>query len=468
MFGYEKESLERGFNILEVIAESDRARALEGLAARKAGEHGKPTEYLAVFEDGSTRPVLICSSPIFRSGVFSGVRGMIIDISERKRTERLEAQMEKYRAVADLSAGVAHNFNNMLQIIMGNAELARMKMETEAAPEIDRNLTEITDICKFASKTVKRLNRFAAHGPMVSKKNGPNLFKLEEVARKAIEMTEPLRADKIRSGQGQIEISESLEKDLDVAGSQTEALEVIFNLIQNSIEATPPSGGHIHVSGWRSPVSAYLRVSDTGIGIPAKDLERIFTPFYTSSPDIGRGLGLATSLKIVRDMGGQIEVESSPGQGSSFIVSLPLAKTPCGTSEPKDSTTSPHRSLNILAVDDSESILTILEKGLTKRGHNVRKALSGTEGLSIAFESQPNIILCDMAMPDMDGLDFCRSLNSHYMARDLKPPAIIILSGLPDIERLRPELQEQGARYILSKPVDFTELESILQKHSAD
>ncbi len=325
MFGYEKDDLDRGFNILDVIAEEDRGKAVERLGQRKLGRDGEPTEYKAIFKDNTIKPVLICSSPIMRSGEYHGVRGIIIDISERKKNEKLMAQMEKYRAVADLSAGVAHNFNNMLQIIMGNAELARNHIRANKISDIEQNLEEMIDTCKFASDTVKRLNRYAAETMGQNTASNHSVFDLYEVVSKSLEITNALRSDESLHRGGDISVSDHLQTGLYVKGSYSETLEVLVNILKNAVEAMP-EGGVITVKMWQSDNIGFVSVADTGVGVSPENLERIFTPFYTSSANIGRGLGLATCLKIVKDMGGHISATSSVGQGSTFTIQLPLTE----------------------------------------------------------------------------------------------------------------------------------------------
>jgi PAS domain S-box-containing protein len=257
------------------------------------------------------------------SGDISGFRGVCRDITERKRREALETQAERHRAVADLAAGVAHNFNNLLQVVMGCAELATLDLRAGALANVARNLDQIMKSCRFAAETVRKLQSFVG---LTDAANGAarKVFDLAELVSRAVDIT---RAALDGKGEGAPDVRFHLNigSGCYVFGIKAELFEAVSSLVQNAAEAVAEKG-HVTVNLEAEDKTVTLRITDTGTGIGSEHLGRLFNPFFTTKFESGAGLGLATSAKIVQRHSGRILVDSTPGSGSTFTLELPLAE----------------------------------------------------------------------------------------------------------------------------------------------
>lgn len=267
------------------------------------------------------------AAPLYdRDNRVIGAIEAIRDISEIKISEKMLLQTEKYKAVADLAAGVAHNFNNFLQIILGNANVCLVRLKSGNLWNLEKNLSAIADTCIKASETVNRLNQFASYSEAENLENRLETFDLSLVAEEAAELTKPFwYSSSVKMGL-KIDLTVNTIVGCFVEGTRSQILEVLVNLIKNAVEAMP-EGGSIEIETLKETDWVVLEVRDTGLGIPAEKLGNLFNPFFTSHLGLGRGLGLATSLKIVKDHRGDITAESVVGIGSTFTVRLPMVKT---------------------------------------------------------------------------------------------------------------------------------------------
>lgn len=256
-----------------------------------------------------------------------GVWGTVFncrDISERKKTHEQLIQTAKYKAVVDLAAGVAHNFNNLLQIIMGNSDLALVNIKERHFNHIEDFLETITESCRFGAEMVARLNGFARFQRTVEGSER-EVFDFSAMVKQAIEMTRCWWKTEPEENGLTIRLDHRLQDGCMVHGNKNELFEVLVNLIKNSVEALL-QGGVIDISTAMDGEWVVLTVKDTGVGIARDNLSRLFTPFFSTNAELGRGLGLATARTIVDSHGGDIRLESEEGEGSSFIVRLPLTR----------------------------------------------------------------------------------------------------------------------------------------------
>jgi CheY-like chemotaxis protein len=246
-----------------------------------------------------------------------------------------------------------------------------------------------------------------------------------------------------------------------VRGDATELREVLANLLKNSIEALD-TGGSITLSVARSDRGIHLCVSDTGPGIAPEDLERLFVPFFTTKGERGTGLGLCLTQQIVERHGGEIRIDSTPGSGTTANVWLPEART----GEPTD----PERravlrgaasNQAVLVVDDDPDVLSILSAYLQRCGYQVRSAATAAEGLAAVTQSTPDVVISDIAMPEMDGIELCRALR----ARNSKMPVILMSGHASAIEPDR--IRKAGATALLAKPFTMKEVVELLRNLSA-
>jgi PAS domain S-box-containing protein len=383
-----------------------------------------------------------------------GAQALLEDISELKRTQELLLQTERLKAVAELASGVAHNFNNLLQIIVGGADLASMHLEMGNYADVKKNLEEIRNSSRFGAGTVNRLQSFArlrsdAFGEL-------KVCDLSDIARQAVEMSKPWwKTEPEREG-----IKVSLKRELEpgclVRGRENELFEVAVNLIKNAVEALP-EGGSIRVKTSVRKKRALLEVRDSGIGIPQDDLANIFDPFWSTKELEGTGMGLAVSYGIVSRHGGSISAKSKVDRGSVFTVKLPVVKT-----RPEDETTALGKpfdlTLTILVIDDVQPVLTMIKDGLTAYGQTVLVALSGKDGLETFRKNQVDLVISDLGMPGMNGWEVGRAIRAHCRKRGIPKTPFVLLTGWGGQIRERKKIVESGVDGVVEKPIDIPEM----------
>lgn len=279
--------------------------AMENLAA------GSPLHWDRTLDDGRcfeahAYPVLNADGTLLAS--FS----LIHDVTERKQAESRATQAERLAIVGQLAAGMAHNFNNVLAAIAANAELLQLD-SMEARERIAENILVAVE---HGSATVQNLYELAGCN------EEPRLQRLAvpDVVGSVLQLVDA----QVR--QVGVVVSTALPEGLSAMADPSQLKQVLINLVLNSLQAMP-SGGRLELAaGYREDGMVELRVTDTGCGISPENLTRIFTPFFTTKKVLnGTGLGLSTSLAMVRTMGGTLTVESAPGAGTTVRVCLPAA-----------------------------------------------------------------------------------------------------------------------------------------------
>ena len=358
------------------------------------------------------------------------------DLTEQRRAEQerrtLEAQMQqaqKLESLGLLAGGVAHDLNNTLVGVQGNACLALE--QTEENSELNRRLQRIISACKRASKVIQQMLAYAGH---VTCETVPlDLNQLIE------EMMDFMRAVVPKSVTLETRFEDDLPK---IEADSGQLQQVITNLLINAIEAVGDRSGKICVAtdfiqlldedvqmlfpGQELSAGRYvsLRVSDTGCGMSADTLQRIFEPFY-SRKGAGRGLGLAAIRGIVRAHRGGITVESMIGEGARFTIVFPALYQPAPEAPPVKTQPQLHSGATVLVVDDETEVREVVRDMLSARGMEVLTAKDGYEALAL-FKNRAadiDVVLLDMAMPGMNGDEVLR----HIL--EIQPDARVIVSS---------------------------------------
>jgi PAS domain S-box-containing protein len=410
-------------------------------------------------KDGTTFPAEI-SSRMFKNAQGEWRAATIFrDVAERQKAEEISRQADRFRAVADLTAGVAHNFNNLLQILIGNASLSLIHLQAGDFTDLRERLERIIESSKFGAATVNRLNRYAL-GKTAGGTDPVEVFDVSAVVRQAVEMTIPWWKTEPEKRGIRISLYSRSTGGCTIRGRKNELFEVVVNLIKNAVEALT-SGGDIEIEAAGNDEAVSLRVADTGIGISEENVSRLFTPFFTTRAEVGRGLGLATCQRIVDSHGGIIHVDSVEGKGSCFTITLPYA--PPDQRPPETARTKkPAKSLTILAVDDLEETIKMLKGGLGRLGHTVIGALSGREAISVFKAAHIDLVICDLGMPEMNGWQVSKAIMEICSERGTPRPPFIILTGWDD-----PGLDqglESGVDAVIHKPVDMPSLLAAIQE----
>lgn len=414
MLGYERPEELIGQRILSWIDTSDRFVARQQHNAVLAGERRR---YEAKFQtkNGSTIPVLASSTPVVaRSGQRSNILTVVTDLSELKQLQERLLQSEKLSALGELVAGVAHELNNPLTSIIGYVQLIRAQ---GVSPAIKEDLERVLRQAQRAADIVRNLLAFA-------RQEQPQRQYVD--VNDVLERTLALRSYELRVQN--IQVKTELDASLPRTMADPHQLQQVFlNLILNAEQAIVDSGigSQIAVRTWRHEDNIYIEVADDGPGIPHELLGRIFDPFFTTKEQgKGTGLGLSISYGIVREHGGRIWAESEgvPGKGARFLLTLPITAqaTPAlktielwQVHKPEVASTSRRR---ILLIDDEMDIVEMAGRALMEHGYEVDTARNGAEALEYIQEHPYDLIVCDIKMPGMSGIELWNRLAERHPA----------------------------------------------------
>jgi PAS domain S-box-containing protein len=348
---------------------------------------------------------------------FGGRRARLVtlhDVTERKVLEEQFRQAQKMEAVGRLAGGVAHDFNNILNVILGYAELTLRTVEE--GDRRRRNLLEIRKAAEHAAALTRQLLAFG-RGQVLQ----PRVLDLNAALAEIGRMVRRLIGE-------DVELVTTPGADLGrVKADPAQLTQVVLNLAVNARDAMPEGGtltietANVDLDGRSEglPAGPYvlLSVTDTGCGIPQNIQEHIFEPFFTTKEkDKGTGLGLATVYGIVKQSGGAITVESEPGAGSTFRIYLPRVEAAVAEAVPAAPVRfEPARaSETVLLVEDDAAVRGLTREVLEESGYRVLEAPGGFEALELAqaFDGRIDLLLTDVVMPRMNGRELARRLHA--------------------------------------------------------
>lgn len=363
-------------------------------------------------------------------GAIVGAHAFIEDISKQKRSERLLLQSERLKAVGEMSGGVAHNFNTIMQFVAGGSRRALGFLESKEFGQMRPLLEQIFDQGRRGVMTIRRLQLFSrarrAMGVSRFSEAQMDVFDIGETVRDAVDKSAVHPKDNLSTRGVDIAVDLDIAEKCFVEGEEQEMIEVIIHLLNNAVEALPV-GGKIKVKTAVRDDKVILRVRDNGVGIPEKNIGRVFEPFW-STKEAHAGMGLTVCFGIVRRHKGTITLESRKLHGTTFTVTLPYATKPAHKEKPLPTQIS-ERSYRILLCDDDEPIVTIFEKGLKKLGHTPIPTYSGQEALRAFRDHEVDAIVCDLAMPGMNGWEVARAIHETCLERGVPKPPFIMLTG---------------------------------------
>jgi PAS domain S-box-containing protein len=385
----------------------------------------------------------------------------LLDRTDQKRAEQLLLQTERIKAIGEMAGGVAHNFNNLLQIVAGGAQMALTNLELGNLAKIYNNLEQILESSRLGAETVKRLQDFArikVDNAVVQGK----VFDLSRCVDQAIDMSEPWWKTKPAKDGITITLERDLEYGLMVMGRRSEIFEVVVNLIKNSVEAMS-TGGSIFIGARGAQERATLTVRDSGPGIDPKYLGKVFEPFWTTKGVKGTGMGLASAYGVVRAHGGELTVKNLEHGGAEFLVILPRSKEDLKESEGGLSYDIDF-TCSILIIDDVAPLLEVLKEGLTAMGQTVHIAESGKAGLEIYGHNRIDVVVCDLGMEEMNGWQVAASLAEINRKKGIKRTPFILLTGWAGQTGVSDSYRASDVDRIVEKPVIVTELLSMIRE----
>ncbi len=455
ILGYRREECV-GRNAADFVPPEHHHRMQEALRRKLSGEQS-PTTYEIELQcrDGRRVPVEVSSRLILRDGVPVGVQGIARDVTERRAAE--ESRREADRRKDEFLAMLAHELRNPLAPIRNSVQVLQMlgQEEPTARQALEMIGRQVTHLARLVDDLldVSRISR----GRILLRKERIDLVPLVRAAaedhRGLLEMT------------GLSLAVELPEQPVWVLGDPTRMAQVVGNLLHNANKFTD-SGGKVTVrlTGETSRSRAVLVVRDTGIGMGAEILDRLFEPFSQADASLDRsrgglGLGLALVHGLVRLHGGHVRAASpGPGQGSEFTVYVPLIAEPAAQERAAAGPASA-KSLRVLIVEDNRDAAESLRLLLKLSGHEVQVAHTGLAGLELAHRWFPDVVLCDIGLPGgMDGHAVARALRADP---EQTAASLIALSGYGQEEDQRRSRQAGFDRH-LTKPVDPSALRQLL------
>jgi two-component system, sensor histidine kinase and response regulator len=374
----------------------------------------------------------------------------------RDRTEHL-VQSEKVATMGSLLAGVAHELNNPLAVLMGQAHLLQA---TATDPSSIQRAAKITLAAERCGRIVKNFLALARQRPPER-----GAVVLSQVVQDAVELLAyELRTD-------DVEVSLSLASDLPPLWADGHQLhQVLVNLVANAHQAMRRSSAprRISIATRFDPArrQVHLAVADTGPGIPAGIQAKIFEPFFTTKPaGEGTGLGLPLCRGMIEEHGGTMTVESEPGGGTTFTITLPVVAQPSKSGDPDEmEALAPVESKTILVVDDERDLAEVVVEALERDGHRVEVASNGADALRRLEREVFDLVVSDTRMPVMDGLELFREIERRFPS--LRRRIIFVTGDVLDREKQR--VLEATAAPFLAKPFDLGELRRLVGRTLSD
>lgn len=444
---------------LEAIHPDDRVRVRAAMQTKQT-EGRYDEEYRIMRPDGEERRIRDRAFAVRGpGGALQRIVGVAEDITESRKLQDQFLRSQRLEAIGSLAGGIAHDLNNILTPIVTATDLLGPRL-------VDARNQQLLNLIKTAANRGTRVVR-----QMMAYSRG---IAGERVTIQCRDLVREMMTIMRETFPRDIRIETDLAPDLRaVMGDATQLLQVLMNLCVNARDAMP-RGGRLTITaanidldeesvadqpGAQPGPYICLTVTDTGHGIPAEHIERIFEPFFSTKPPAkGTGLGLSTALGIIRGHRGLITVTSEPDRGTTFSLLLPAVTAAASTATVASRTELPPsgRSETILFVDDEESIRFAIEVLLRQHGYEVQVAGDGQEALA-AYDrlgAKVKLVLTDVMMPVMGGLDLIRHLRERN--RDIP---IIAASGMAD-NAAQSQLSAAGASEILSKPYS---METLLQ-----
>ncbi len=383
---------------------------------------------------------------------------------ELHRTQRTIIEQERLNAVGKMASGLAHDFNNALVPISGYAEMLLehpdlLQDVAKASKYLKLIMTGVED----AASVVSRLREFYR-----KREEGETYrpLSLNQMVEQAVALTRPRWRDEALGSGRTILVEADVRPIPKVLGSESELRELLTNLIFNAVDAMP-EGGTIRIrTGLREAPAAdgagpgepkvFLEVSDTGTGMTEEVRRRCLEPFFSTKGERGTGLGLPMVFGIVKRHRGTLDIDSTVGKGTTFIVLLPPDTTQ--TREVQQRAQGPSGPLSVLVVDDEPIARDVLTEYLTGDGHTVQTAVNGRDGIEKFKAGRFSVVITDRAMPEVGGDQLAA------MVKEASPTTpVVLLTGFGDLMNAAGEKPE-GVDLVVKKPIRLGTLREVLVK----
>ncbi|MGD2270007.1 MAG: response regulator [Desulfobacterales bacterium] len=385
-----------------------------------------------------------------------------IDNTEQKRLQRQLQQSQKMEAIATLAGGIAHQFNNILSGITGNAEL--LQNDYSEDEKIHRHTGRILESAYRMTRLNDQLLAYARGG-----KYRPSVIALPQLVEDTLTVLKP-------SLDPNLTIRTDYQPNVPFVWADVTQIQMVFSAVLNNASEATVNTGRIDISvtektfdeaytrnhpGLNPGRYIVLRVKDDGKGMDKDTIGRIFDPFFTTKLQ-GRGLGMAAVYGIVKNHDGWIGIDSDPGKGTSVRILLPVLREIPLEKKPITTDSAPGTG-TVLVIDDEEDILDVCRSILERLGYTVLEARTGKEALEFAEELKDRIdlVILDVAMPDIPGDQLCQ------MIKEIQPRMKILVSTGYAVEDLVDSLKRETQGFI-QKPISFSKLSAKIKEVMRD
>jgi PAS domain S-box-containing protein len=469
MLGYQSRDM-IGKGMFTFVSAAGQMVAVDAFKRQQLGSRVAVDSAL-LHRNGTEVMVNIAASPVLDAeGRQVGSLAVVRDVTEQRKLQSQLMVSDRMASVGTLAAGVAHEINNPLAAVMANLDyiadalgrftggevalMAPATRDTWIRDEIKPSLDDAREAAERVRVIVRDLKMF-------SRSPSDNVVGAVDV-KTIMESSLRMAWTEVRHRARLVKIYGRVPS---VDANEARLGQVFLNLIVNAAQAMPEgraNDNEIRVSTRFEAGRVIIEVSDTGVGIPPEIRNRVFDAFFTTKgAGIGTGLGLAICHRIVTDMGGELAVESEAGAGTTFRVSLPVAVAPAIEAVTPPQALQSGRRGRILVVDDEEIVIRIVEKMLSKE-HDVVAMVEAKEALALCARGEKfDLILCDLMMPIMTGMEFYRELSR---VDPDQAERMIFVTGGAFTEKGRHFLSEKKKECI-EKPFNSANLRVIVQRY---
>ncbi len=456
MFGYTIEEA-LGRHVSEIISDEDRERSREDIGRILGG--GRIVGRRTFFRKDRTKFIgEIHSGPMYEGDRIVGVRGVLLDITLKRKLEEELAKVDKLESLGVLAGGIAHDFNNILTGILGSLSVARQQVEK--GTKVERLLDEAEAGCQEARDLTRQLLTFSKGG----------------APRKKVLSVRPLveRASAFALQGSNVRMEMSTDAaPWPVEVDEGQLRQVVSNIVINAAQAMP-NGGKIGIAIENEvlgpedvpplPAGRYVRISfgDHGCGIAPEDLHRVFNPYFTTKQE-GNGLGLAICFSIVRRHQGHISVISRPGEGSTFTIHLPASASslPSRSSPPPPAERGRGR---ILVMDDQQRVRDVTCLMLEELGYEAQASSDGRTALDLYERSALDGRGFDLVLMDLTVMGGMGGLEAARLLKEAHPEARIVVASGYSQDPVLSSPADYGFDGFLVKPYDIDELAAMISR----
>jgi len=411
LFGYRRDEL-LGESVQILVPERFRAKHREQVDGfvKAAGSRRLHAgrELRARRKDGSTFDVEITLSPVESTADGMTIVAAIRDVTDRNKMREQLILSDRMVSIGTLAAGVAHEINNPLAVVITNVDLALNGLADLGSGE--PGLEEIREELADAREGADRVRKIVRDLKIFARSEDDQLKAVD--VRSVMESSLRMASNEIRH---RARLVTDYADEAFVHASDSRLGQVFLNILVNAAQAIPEGRADSNEIRVTTSLDAdghvVISIADTGLGMQPEIVSRLFTPFFTTKPvGVGTGLGLSICQRLVKNFGGQIAVESTPGQGTTFRIVLPVASPDADPEEDPIVSAPASRRGRILIVDDEKLVGRTMRRALESR-HDVTATTNAREALArIEAGERFDVILCDLMMPDMTGMDFHAAL----------------------------------------------------------